>query len=94
MLDDWTTAPVDERTRATLGLLHKLTLAPAEVGPGDADTARCAGVSDRALREAIYVCALFNAIDRVADALGFEVLSDGDFAFGARLLLRRGYRPV
>ena len=34
---------------------------------------RAAGVSDDALLDAIAVAALFNMIDRIADALGFEV---------------------
>ena len=34
---------------------------------------RAAGVSDEALEDAIHVCALFNVIDRVADALGFDL---------------------
>ncbi|MDQ3823272.1 MAG: hypothetical protein M3321_08535 [Actinomycetota bacterium] len=34
---------------------------------------RATGVSDEALEDAIDVCALFNVIDRIADALGFDV---------------------
>jgi hypothetical protein len=30
-------------------------------------------VSDEALEDAIDVCALFNTIDRIADALAFEI---------------------
>jgi alkylhydroperoxidase family enzyme len=92
VLRDWRTAPVDEGTRAVLGFLEKLTLSPAEVGPADADAVRAAGVSDGALREAIYVAVLFNTIDRIADSLDFRVLSDRGFKLGARFLLRAGYR--
>jgi alkylhydroperoxidase family enzyme len=92
VLDDWRTAPIDERTRAALGFLHKLTVAPDELTTDDADVVRAAGVSDRGLREAIYVGILFNTIDRIADSLGFEVLTDDGFALGARFLLRAGYR--
>ncbi|HLQ61754.1 MAG TPA: hypothetical protein VK131_07815 [Candidatus Acidoferrales bacterium] len=92
VLDDWRTAPIDERLRSTLGFLQKLTLGPAEVGPADAATVRAAGVSERALMDAIYVCALFNLVDRVADALGFEVPSAEAFARFAPMQLRFGYR--
>ena len=34
---------------------------------------RAAGVSDEALEDAIHVCALFNVIVRIADALGFDL---------------------
>lgn len=78
MLRDVDTAPVDERLRAALRFLRKLTLEPNEVGPADVEAARAAGVSDDALEDAIDVCALFNVIDRIADALGFD-LPDADY---------------
>lgn len=92
MLDDWRTASIDERLRAALGFIEKLTLSPDEVGPDDVARTRRAGVSDAALRDAVYVCALFNVIDRIADALDFAIPTDAEFAKGARVLLRFGYR--
>lgn len=35
-------------------------------------------MSDEALADAVHVCALFNVIDRIADALGFD-LPDPDY---------------
>ena len=49
-----------------------------------------AGVSAGAIFDAIYICATFNLIDRVADALGFEVPES--FARGAASQLKRGYK--
>ncbi len=92
MLDDWRTAPIDEKLRATLGFLEKLTLTPDELGPEDAALARRAGVSESALRDAVYVCALFNLIDRVSDALDFAIPSPEGFRKAAKALLRFGYR--
>jgi alkylhydroperoxidase family enzyme len=95
VLDDWRTAPVHERLRATLGFLEKITLSPDDVGPADAVLPLEAGVSDSALRDAVYVCALFNLIDRVSDALDFAIPSPEGFRKGAKALLRFGYRqPV
>jgi alkylhydroperoxidase family enzyme len=94
VLDDWRTAPVDEKLRATLGFLEKITLSPDEVGPRDAALARRAGVSDAALRDAVYVCAYFNLIDRVSDALDFAIPSPEQFRKGAKVLLRFGYRQL
>ena len=91
MLDDWRTAPVDERLRATLGFLEKLTLQPDSLGPPDADAVRAAGVSDDALLDAIAVAALFNMIDRIADALRFEVPPPEAFAARADRMLATGY---
>ena len=72
-------------------MLRKLTLEPETVGPSDVDLVRASGVSDESIRDAIYVCALFNIIDRVADALSFRVSSPEAFAKSAKTLLKRGY---
>jgi alkylhydroperoxidase family enzyme len=93
VLDDWRTAPIDEKLRATLGLIEALTLSPEAVGPEDVARVRQAGVSNAALRDAVYVCALFNTIDRISDALDFAVLSTDGFRKAAKLLLRFGYNP-
>lgn len=90
VLADWRTAPINARLRATLGFLEKLTLTPAEITSADVVATRDAGVSEHALVDAIYVCALFNLIDRVADALGFEI--PPSFAGGAAAQLKRGYQ--
>jgi alkylhydroperoxidase family enzyme len=92
VLDDWRTAPIDEPLRATLGFLEKLTLSPDDVGPEDTELPRRAGVSNSALRDAVYVCALFNLIDRVSDALDFAIPSAEGFRKTAKALLRFGYR--
>jgi len=92
VLDDPERAPIDERLRATLRLLRTLTLEPERVDPAAIQPARSAGVSAGAIRDAIRVCALFNVIDRVADAVEFHVRSPDEFARDAHSLLRRGYR--
>ena len=91
VLEDYRSAPIDERLRATLGFLEKLTLHPEEVGPEDAAAVRAAGVSDEALEEAIHVCALFNIVDRMADSLGFEVPPERVTERVVGVLLKRGY---
>jgi alkylhydroperoxidase family enzyme len=89
-LDDWRTAPLSPQLRATLGLLEKLTVTPEEVRPQDVEAARESGVNEGAIVDAIYICAAFNLIDRVADALEFEV--PASFARGAAGQLKRGYK--
>jgi len=51
---------------------------------------KAAGISKQAILEAIYVCALFNIIDRLADALNFAI--PPNFTGGAKTLLKRGYK--
>ena len=93
VLDDWRTAPIDEKLRAMLGFLEKLTLHPTEIDRGDADRLRAVGLTDAAIEEAIHVCAAFNIIDRIADALDFEVPPPDAAKVGGAILLERGYAP-
>ena len=94
VLDDWRTALIDEKLRATLGFLEKLTLAPGEVGPEDIQPLRAAGVSEQAIEDAIAICAYFNILDRLADAFNFYVPSAESFAPRAMTLLEHGYAGI
>jgi alkylhydroperoxidase family enzyme len=91
VLQDPKTAPIDARLRATLLFLEKLTLTPLELGAGDAAALRKAGVSKAAARDAIHVATLFNIIDRLADAFGFQVNDARGLRWVPRILLKAGY---
>jgi alkylhydroperoxidase family enzyme len=91
VLRDYRTAPIDEKLRAALALLEKFVLSPDELTPSDIGDARQAGLSDAAIRDALYVSTLFNLVDRLADSLGFEVPSPISFRRSAASLLRHGY---
>jgi uncharacterized peroxidase-related enzyme len=91
VLENWRTAPIDERVRAMLGFLEKLTLEPDRVTGGDARLLRAAGMSDNAIEDAIHVCVLFNVYDRLADAFEFDIPDRTGFAKSAEMLLKRGY---
>jgi hypothetical protein len=86
------TAPIEGRLRAALGLVRKLTLAPEEVGADDLRAVLDAGVSEDAVRDAVYVCCAFNLIDRISDALGFDLMDEKGYRRGAQVLLRVGYK--
>jgi uncharacterized peroxidase-related enzyme len=88
---DWRTAPVDERLRAMLGFIEKLTLRPEELSRADADAVREAGVSDEAIADALHVAALFNMIVRLADSLGWDVPPYESFSARAEAMLSGGY---
>lgn len=77
--------------RATLGLLEKLTLAPAGVACEDLEGLRAAGLSDRAILDAAYVCVAFNIITRISNALGFKVPPEEVFTRASRYLTVFGY---
>jgi uncharacterized peroxidase-related enzyme len=72
--------------------LETLTRDPSSVSAMGVEQARAAGVETDALAEAVYVAFVFNTINRVVDALGFEHRSDRDRRRGAEVLRRIGYR--
>lgn len=91
VLADYRKAPIAEPLRTTLAFLEKLTLTPDELGADDVESMRAAGVSDKAIEEAIYVAFLFNVMDRLADAFDFEIQSDEVTRNVAKVLQKRGY---
>jgi alkylhydroperoxidase family enzyme len=92
-LDDEATAPIDEKLRATLRILRKMTLDPEHLTADDVRPALALGVSRQALQDAMHVAFLFNIYDRLADTMGWDVpaLESGFYAASARRLLGRGY---
>ncbi len=55
---------------ALLLYAHKLTLKPAEITAGDAQTLRDQGWTEPQISEAVYIIAMFAFFNRVADAFG------------------------
>ena len=91
MLNDWRSAPVDEKLRSALAFIETLTLDPASVTPEHIAPMRAQGLSDAAIEDAIHVCTLFNIYDRLADSFEFEIPDEQGFAMSATMLLKRGY---
>ena len=92
MFADPETAPIPGQLKAALRLVRKLTLAPDEFGAEDVRAILSAGVSEEAVRDAVYVCCAFNLIDRVSDALGFDLKDEKEYRRDAQVLLRVGYK--
>ena len=80
------------RATAAASFIETLTRDPNSVSAEHVERAHAAGVEQDALAEAIYVAFMFNTINRVADALGFEHRSDRGRRRGAEVLRRLGYR--
>ena len=93
VLDDVATAPIDDKLRATLGLLRKMTLEPDELTADAVRTVLALGVSRQAVKDAMHVAFLFNIFDRLADTLGWDVpaVESGFYTASAKRLLERGY---
>lgn len=91
VLADWRTAPVPAKLRAILGFLEALTLRPDEVTADDVRALRAAGLTDDAIREALYVCFLYNVQSRLSDAFEFEVPDEKGLRRTGKILRRLGY---
>jgi alkylhydroperoxidase family enzyme len=88
-LDD---AEISAGARARLPVLEKFTLDDGGLSAADLSEVRALGVADEAIADAFYVAYLFNIINRMADALRFEIGSQADFDKSTKSLLGRGYR--
>ena len=91
MLADLDAAPIDDKLRATLRLLRKLTK-EHEVTADDMKRVLVVGVTRSQIEDALAVCFAFNVIDRLADTFEFHVGPRSHFDAGAKALLTRGYK--
>jgi alkylhydroperoxidase family enzyme len=92
VLDDYRTAPIDEKLRAMIGLLETFTMRPDALTAADVRAVLATGVSREAIRDAMYVAFLFNTYDRLADTLGWELPEDRYYPKAGKFLLKQGYR--
>jgi uncharacterized peroxidase-related enzyme len=67
---DWRTANVDDKDRAMLAYVEKLTKNPPSVWRDDMDALHNVGFDDTAILQMTLIASFFNYINRVADALG------------------------
>ena len=92
ILEDYRTAPIDEKLRAMIELLETFSMRPGEIAPADVRVVLDTGVSREAIRDAFYVAFLFNTYDRLADTLGWELPEDRYYPKAGKFLLKQGYR--
>jgi alkylhydroperoxidase family enzyme len=92
VIEDYRTAPIEEKLRAMLGLLETFTQRPDELTAADVRAVLATGVSREAIRDAFYVAFLFNTYDRLADTLGWELPEDRYYGKAGSFLLKKGYR--
>jgi uncharacterized peroxidase-related enzyme len=68
--DNFRTAPIGHRDRAMLEYAVKLTQDATKISREDHEKLRAVGFDDRGILQITLIAALFNYINRVADALG------------------------
>jgi len=90
LLNDLESAPIEDGLRTLLAYVGKVTTDPARVTPTDAGRVLDAGWSERALHDAVSVCALFNFMNRFVNGLG--ITADQDYvSFSGNRLAEHGY---
>ncbi|MAU53442.1 MAG: peroxidase [Roseovarius sp.] len=72
LIEDFDTAPVDERLRPVLSHVAKLNTLPSRLVERDAQAVYDAGWSEAALYEAVQICALFNMMNRIVEGTGIN----------------------
>jgi hypothetical protein len=83
---------VRPQLRAALGLVTKLVRDPDNVGPDDVEPVLAEGVPPEAVVDAIQVTFLFDMVNHIADALGFDLLDEEGYERSAKTLLKMGYK--
>ncbi len=73
-----------------LTFLHKLSHTPDEAKPGDVQPLHAVGVNDDMIIDALYVSLLLHTMNRISNALDFEVFSTEDFARKAETRVQLG----
>lgn len=72
LLEDIDAAPVREVLKPIFHYVKTLTLSPARASDAQAQAIRDAGWDDRAIHDAVAVCALFNLMNRLVEGMGVE----------------------
>jgi uncharacterized peroxidase-related enzyme len=94
-LDHWreaSDADFPPRLRAAFALLETLTLSPNQVRPDHVRAVRAAGVSEEGIADLLYIAFLFNAVNRMANALDYQWDTEATAQKIAAILNRTGYR--
>lgn len=93
VLEDFRTAPIDDREKALFAFLEKMNRESNRLRREDLDEARAAGWTDEALYDAITVCALFNFYNKWIDATGVSDMPAAAYAASGERLGTLGYAP-
>lgn len=91
VMQNYQTAPINEKLRATLGFLEKLTKYPEQVTVEDLAPMRAVGLNDTAIEEAVQICFVFCTINRLADAFDFEIAEGKGRERMGSMLYKMGY---
>ena len=93
LVNDLESAPVDDKMKALLMYVRKLTTEPSRMVQADADAVFDAGWDEDCFHYTVMICAMFNMMNRIMDGYGVENTAEFRIERG-RMLAERGYIPV
>jgi uncharacterized peroxidase-related enzyme len=91
VLEDPETSSLNEKEKALLRFVRKLTLDSGAIIEADVEALKCEGWDEAAIYYAIYGCALFNFYNRFVSGNGVRLVSDAAFRRLSERMARNGY---
>ena len=91
VLEDYRTAPIDDRDKALFGFIEKMYEQSNQIRRDDIDRLKQAGWTEEAIYDAITVCALFRFYNAWIDATGVHDLPAAAYALSGRRMAEQGY---
>ena len=91
MLDDYTTAPIDDREKALFAFLDKMNGRSNQLKQDDVNALTAAGWSEEAIYDAITVCSLFNFYNTWIDATGVSDMPAAAYTLSGERMAAHGY---
>jgi alkylhydroperoxidase family enzyme len=93
VLEDYRSAPIDDREKAMFSFLEKMNAQSNRLQQTDIEMLKAAGWSEEAIYDAITVCALFNFYNKWIDATGVSDMPASAYASSGHRLATFGYLP-
>jgi alkylhydroperoxidase family enzyme len=91
VLEDYRTAPIDDRQKALFSFIEKMNAQSNSVRQDDIDRLSAAGWTQEAIYDAITVCALFKFYNAWIDATGVHDLPASAYEMSGKRMAAEGY---
>lgn len=94
LIQNPSTADIPERMKPVFRYVKKLTETPAKLTSADVTEFFAVGWDDRALHDAVAICALFNCMNRLVEGFGISAAEDYFETSAGRLSSTEGYHML
>ena len=91
VLDDYRTAPIDDREKALFSFIEKMNAQSNRIAQIDIDDLKSVGWSEEAIYDAVTVCSLFKFYNAWIDATGVHDLPAAAYRMSGKRLAAQGY---